>query len=539
MNEMVAPHALAAAARSDKGRVRGNNEDVPIFDAARGIFGVVDGVGGQAAGELAATIARDVILQRLARPLGTPAERVREAIAIANNEIVRRAGSSPELAGMTCVVTLAAVADGRLTVGHVGDTRLYKLRAGGMVKLTHDHSPVGEREDAGELGEAEAMRHPRRHEVYRDVGSLPRDKDDDEFVDVVEDALEEDAALLICSDGLTDMITTAAIDAIVRAHAGDPQAVVDALVDAANEAGGRDNVTVVYAEGPRFAATVGAASSEPRPGRVRRAVRAAAASRLAWFVAGAALGLCAALALTWRMAEADVPGPRILVVSPPGTPERGSLAAALAEARAGDVVRLEPGTYAERVTVPDGVSLTARVAGSAVFARADPAVPGEADWVAVTATGESGGVVSGIRIVSSPERPVAVGIRVVGHGRTIALVETEGTLRAGVELAADSSSALHGSRFLSAGPAVVLSAGSSLDVTGSLFRRRSPAMAAGTRSPRPTEPAIALGDDARVVVRHSVFTGFGPDPVPGLAADAREHLRADNVVVSADPSIPR
>ena len=76
---------------------------------------------------------------------------------------------------MGCVITLAIVADGRLTIGHVGDTRLYKIRPDGIRKLTRDHSPVGEREDAGELPEPEAMRHPRRHEVFRDVGTvLPR-----------------------------------------------------------------------------------------------------------------------------------------------------------------------------------------------------------------------------------------------------------------------------------------------------------------------------------------------------------------------------
>ena len=135
-----------------------NNEDLPVLDAARGVFGVIDGIGGQAGGEVAAATARDVILQRLARPVGTAAERVREAIAIANNEIYRRAAGSAELAGMGCVITLAIVADGRLTIGHVGDTRLYKIRPESIRKLTRDHSPVGELEDSGELPEPEAMR---------------------------------------------------------------------------------------------------------------------------------------------------------------------------------------------------------------------------------------------------------------------------------------------------------------------------------------------------------------------------------------------
>ena len=144
MTEARTGHAepLAGASRTDPGRVRTNNEDLPLMDAARGIFGVIDGVGGEAGGEVAAATARDVILQRLARPLGTPAERVREAIALANNEVYARAQESPALRGMACVVTLALVADGRVTIGHVGDTRLYKVRPDGVRKLTRDHSPV-------------------------------------------------------------------------------------------------------------------------------------------------------------------------------------------------------------------------------------------------------------------------------------------------------------------------------------------------------------------------------------------------------------
>ena len=134
---------LSAASRTDTGRVRTNNEDLSLCDPDEGIFAVIDGVGGQAAGEIAAGIARAVILERLARPLGTPAERVREAIALANNEIFKEADESLAHHGMTCVLTLALVTDDHLTIGHVGDSRLYKLSPAGIRKLTHDHSPVG------------------------------------------------------------------------------------------------------------------------------------------------------------------------------------------------------------------------------------------------------------------------------------------------------------------------------------------------------------------------------------------------------------
>jgi len=551
---------LLSAALSDPGRVRTNNEDLPVLDAERGVFGVIDGVGGHAAGELAAAIARDVILQRLARPLGTPTERVREAIAIANNEIFRRAASEPALAGMTCVVTLAVVTDSRVTVGHVGDSRLYKLRPSGVRKLTHDHSPVGEREDAGEIGEVEAMQHPRRHEVYRDVGSALRDKDEPDYVEVIEDTFEDDAAILACSDGLTDMIPSATIERAVRLHAGDPAAVTTALVAAANEAGGRDNVTVVYAEAPGFAAAFKAgggavqatAVASPAPaergGPARRSlVSRVLAGRTTWFIAGALLGVLVALLLAWRVSrEAPVAG-RTIVAAPQASETVGTLAAAVQAAHAGDVIRLEPGTYAESIVVPDGVSLRARVAGSAVFVRPQGAT---GEWIALIAEGD-GGVISGLRITSTAEAPVQVGLRVAGQGRSIELLQVDGPVTAAIDIAEDASATLQGSHFAVAGPAVVLAPRSQLDATGNAFvaptpvtvatpaPRRPVAAAPRTAASPPAAPgifAMHIEDGARVVLTRNVFAGFGPVPIKGLTEADREPVRTANVVVSSDRS---
>ncbi|HEV3486200.1 MAG TPA: protein phosphatase 2C domain-containing protein, partial [Vicinamibacterales bacterium] len=162
------------------------NEDRFHYDPARGIFMVVDGVGGHAAGEQAADIAVSMLRARLERETGPVPDRIREAITIANNEIHRHASLRPEWKGMACVLTVAIVENGRATVGHVGDTRLYKLRQGRLAKVTLDHSPVGEREDANELSEADAMRHPRRNEGYRDVGSEPHEPTDSGFIDIFE-----------------------------------------------------------------------------------------------------------------------------------------------------------------------------------------------------------------------------------------------------------------------------------------------------------------------------------------------------------------
>src|SRR5436305_7050170 len=120
------PRYLSAAA-SDQGPVRDNNEDRVLTDDVRGIYAVIDGMGGHEAGEQAADIALERIRTRLERQTGTPEQRVREAIALANNAIHEAAQSKPEWSGMACVLTAAVIEDGRVTAGHVGDSRLYRI----------------------------------------------------------------------------------------------------------------------------------------------------------------------------------------------------------------------------------------------------------------------------------------------------------------------------------------------------------------------------------------------------------------------------
>ena len=125
---------------------------------------------------------------------------------------------------MACVLTLALVEGEQVTIGHVGDSRLYLIGAGAIRKVTSDHSPVGEIEDAGELSEEEAMAHPRRNEVFRDVGSCPRSADEAEFIEVPQCELPDDAAMLLCSDGLSDHLTSRRIREIAERYAGDADA---------------------------------------------------------------------------------------------------------------------------------------------------------------------------------------------------------------------------------------------------------------------------------------------------------------------------
>jgi serine/threonine protein phosphatase PrpC len=537
----VAPEVLQGAARTDPGRARTNNEDLPLIDPARGIFGVIDGVGGQAGGEVAAAIARDVILQRLARPLGTPAERVREAIAIANNEIFRRSQESADLRGMACVITLAIVADGRLVVGHVGDSRLYKVRADGVRKLTLDHSPIGEREDAGELNEVDAMRHPRRNEVYRDVGSLHRDKDEEEFVDVTEEPFERDSAILVCSDGLSDMVPSPTIAHIIRQYAGDPPMVVEALVGAANDAGGKDNVTVVYAEGPLFAPSLrsrsldtltptepldngtrnGSFESAQAPsgdGLFRRFARAVVRSRTTWFVVGTLLGVTGALALMTYVARTQVKAPETHVVSSDGSAPFLRIAQAMAVAKSGDTVRVEPGEYQERVIVPDGVDLMARIPGSVIVSRPaglDPSLPG------VVAGGAQTTRISGIRIASPPASPGETGISIGGDGVTLELVQIVGASKHAIGLAAGASVTMLGSRVEAASGVISIPDGSQATFGNSIFVRTAPS----------SEPPITAGSMSRLTLTGNLFSGFEPEIVRGLSAARRKEVLEGNIVV--------
>src|SRR6201996_3543238 len=235
---MVATSQLLVGGHSDVGRKRIENEDRYYIDPQRGIFLVVDGLGGHAAGERAAEIAVDIISTRLSRRTGASGKRIQEAFALASTEIYQAASRNPEWTGMACVATVALVEGNQVTVGHVGDARLYLLAPGQMQKITRDHSPVGELEDAQRLSENAAMRHPRRSEIYRDLGSTAHTPNDTDFVEVHSFSLPQPAALLLCSDGLTDQLTAADIRYLVERHAGDPEKAARALVEAAHEAGG-------------------------------------------------------------------------------------------------------------------------------------------------------------------------------------------------------------------------------------------------------------------------------------------------------------
>jgi serine/threonine protein phosphatase PrpC len=172
----------------------------------------------------------------------------------------------------------------------VGDSRLYLIWNGVIRKLTSDHSPVGQDEDAGELTEQEAMRHPRRNEVFRDVGAALRAATDDGFIEVRTCRFHRDAAILLCSDGLTDHLSSGRVREMVERYDGDAECVARELVAAANEAGGRDNITAVFVAGPEFRGRMG--TTRPRIATTRiRVSRRAFTGRAAFLIYGVLIGM--------------------------------------------------------------------------------------------------------------------------------------------------------------------------------------------------------------------------------------------------------
>jgi protein phosphatase len=226
-----------SAVRTDTGRQRNANED-SLFTRAP-LFVVADGMGGAQAGEVASKAAVAAFEGEL--PAGPPERVLERTIKVANQAIHEQARSDPNLAGMGTTTT-AAIVDPEaeeVAIGHVGDSRAYRYRGGRLERLTRDHSLVEEMRRKGQLTEAQAEDHPQRSIITRALGPEP-----DVDVDLQTVPAQPGDVFLICSDGLTTMLDDEQV-ARLLGRASSMAAAVRALVDEANRAGGRDNITVV------------------------------------------------------------------------------------------------------------------------------------------------------------------------------------------------------------------------------------------------------------------------------------------------------
>lgn len=239
--------------QTDIGRRREQNEDNFVWlrhlwgKPSTLLIGVIDGVGGYEGGEVAADIAKNTIesyLQQLS--FGAPLQLLKEAVINANNNIYQKRQSG-ELPRMSCVLTVAILDAEKemMYVAHVGDTRGYIFRKGELIKFTKDHSIVGFKEDNGYITEEEAMQHPQRNEISKMLGEQLLDANDSEgYLDVFEHSFFPNDIVLLCSDGLTDLVTRKGISDILSANAADLVHCAQLLIDKANELGGKDNITV-------------------------------------------------------------------------------------------------------------------------------------------------------------------------------------------------------------------------------------------------------------------------------------------------------
>jgi PPM family protein phosphatase len=228
--------AAEATCKTDTGRQRRDNEDSAF--ARPPVFVVADGMGGAQAGEVASRIAIEAF-ERGLPGAGSPEERLASRVREANQQIYERSRADRQRAGMGTTLTAAYVDDAHVAIAHVGDSRAYLFRDGTLQRLTQDHSLVDELVRRGKLTEEQAAEHPQRSIITRALGPEP-----DVEVDTWTYPARPGDVILLCSDGLTSMISEERVRAVLQAH-DSLDAAADALIDEANEAGGRDNITVV------------------------------------------------------------------------------------------------------------------------------------------------------------------------------------------------------------------------------------------------------------------------------------------------------
>jgi len=239
---------IELSAAVDPGRARSNNEDSVATDAQVSLAVLADGMGGYNAGEVASNMATSFIHTELGRWLreasgqASDAE-VRRAMDIcvenANRAIFNAANSNPQYAGMGTTLVVAVFRDDRLLLGHVGDSRCYRLRSGRLQQITRDHSLLQEQIDAGLITPEQAAFSANKNLVTRAVGV-----EDTVLLETHQHDVVSGDVFLLCSDGLSDMLDDAGIAQVLQAHES-LESGSRALIDAANDAGGKDNISVI------------------------------------------------------------------------------------------------------------------------------------------------------------------------------------------------------------------------------------------------------------------------------------------------------
>jgi len=236
---------------TDTGKMRDNNEDAFIAEKVLKnqyiMACVIDGVGGYEGGEVAAQIARESILSYFSIPSGEIITMMKEALMVANEKIYEEKLKGNQNESMACVLTMAIadIENNKFYYAHIGDTRLYLFRDNSLVKITKDHSFVGFLEDTGRLSEEEAMNHPKRNEINKALGFDAQMRVSAEYIETGESPFLPGDILLLCSDGLSDMVSNKEITSILLNNKTLEEK-GKRLIEAANNSGGKDNITVAF-----------------------------------------------------------------------------------------------------------------------------------------------------------------------------------------------------------------------------------------------------------------------------------------------------
>lgn len=245
--------ALEMVVRTDPGMVRSHNEDAVFIDPGLGIAILADGMGGYNAGEVASGIATTLLATNFAQKIpqyvadaggfsafSSAGEFLAQEVSQANMAVYNTSQNQPQYAGMATTLVVAWFYDNRMLVGHLGDSRLYRLRGNVFEQLTKDHSLLQEQLDSGMITLEEAQHSQNKNLVTRGLGVDPEVETEIHDYEVLVDDV-----FLICSDGLSDMVSDAEIASLLRDPDGDLSMVADNLVQTANEHGGRDNISVI------------------------------------------------------------------------------------------------------------------------------------------------------------------------------------------------------------------------------------------------------------------------------------------------------
>lgn len=385
---------------TNTGKVRDNNEDAFIAERLSNgwvLACVIDGVGGYEGGEVAADIARSTILQELQQPQNDVLLTMKRSMQLANQNIYNEKLAGKGNNQMACVVTLALVdvENNLFYYAHVGDTRLYLLRDNSLVKVTKDHSFVGFLEDSGRLSEKEAMSHPKRNEINKALGFDAQMDLKDDYIETGSSPFLPGDMLLLCSDGLTDLVNNETMNSILAASKT-LQDKSEALINAANNAGGKDNITVVLVLNDKkpmklkatkpivpkknenneeiAVATTSDVGAKPIPLPARKG-----SSAILWallFLAVAFAGLSYWLWSKNKELEASIPKPQ-----PPKSLNAGEKKLSDSLGLASAVFQLTPGNFGQSVMLSDTLFVrqdTLHINGNGIVLQRDSAFNGPA-----------------------------------------------------------------------------------------------------------------------------------------------------------------